>query len=72
MRTVIAAAFSLFATTVTSKVVFSLSTEPNGQGYYKSWVVDRWVCLNLKSAIDKQASWAFVTSGLANGCQLYE
>jgi hypothetical protein len=68
MRTVIAARFSLFAATVTSKVVFSLFTEPNGQGYYKSWVVDRWVCRNFESAIDKQASWAFVASGLANCC----
>jgi hypothetical protein len=72
MRIVIAATLSFLATTVSSKVLFSLSTEPNGQGYYKSWVVDRWTCVNLEPAIDDQASWAFVASGLANGCELFE
>jgi hypothetical protein len=65
----------LLATPALSSVVFSLSTEPAGQGTYKSWVVDRWTCHDLASdpeSIDNEASWAFVASGLANGCFLYE
>lgn len=64
---------ALLAASVSASVVFSLSTEPSGQGIRKSWVVDRWICHNLaEDGIDNQASWAFVDAGLANGCELYE
>jgi hypothetical protein len=69
------ASIALLATTVSSSLVFSLSTEPAGQGTYKSWVVNRWTCHDLASddpSIDNEASWAFVAAGLANGCFLYE
>jgi hypothetical protein len=60
------------STTVTANVVFSLASEPNGQGTSRSWVVDRWKCKDLAvEGFDKQASWAFVNAGLANGCELY-
>ncbi|CAG5172724.1 uncharacterized protein ALTATR162_LOCUS7516 [Alternaria atra] len=72
MKTLTAVTLLLFTSPTLSSVVFSLSSEPNGQGLYKSWVVDRWKCQNLDADIDKQASWAFVAAGLANGCTLYE
>ncbi|KAH7391121.1 hypothetical protein DE146DRAFT_758537 [Phaeosphaeria sp. MPI-PUGE-AT-0046c] len=73
MKLILAAASTLLATTASASVVFSVSTEPNGQGIRKSWVVDRWKCHNLaEDGIDNQASWAFVDAGLANGCQLYD
>lgn len=73
MKSVLATAITLLATTATASVVFSLSTEPNGQGIRKSWGVDRWKCHDLaQDGIDNEASWAFVDIGLANGCQLYE
>ncbi|KAL6705959.1 hypothetical protein ACN47E_006238 [Coniothyrium glycines] len=63
---------ALLAAAANASVVFSLSSEPNGQGIRKSWVVDRWVCKNLAvEGFDDQASWAFVDAGLANGCELY-
>lgn len=66
-------AFAVLVTSTSANVVFSLSTEPNGQGVRKSFVVDRWKCQNLDAdGIDDQASWAFVDAGLANGCELYE
>ncbi|KAF1851409.1 uncharacterized protein K460DRAFT_362157 [Cucurbitaria berberidis CBS 394.84] len=66
-------ALSLLTSAVSGSVVFSLSTELNGQGIRKSWVVDRWKCHNLaEDGIDNQASWAFVDAGLANGCDLYD
>ncbi|OAL53995.1 hypothetical protein IQ07DRAFT_584591, partial [Pyrenochaeta sp. DS3sAY3a] len=71
MKAMLALGLAL-ATATQASVVFSLSTEPNGQGVRKSWVVDRWKCHNLaEDGIDDQASWAFVDVGLANGCQLY-
>ncbi|KAF1939007.1 hypothetical protein EJ02DRAFT_457349 [Clathrospora elynae] len=67
------ACIALLAATTSANVVFDLSSEPNGQGIQKSWLVDRWTCHNLADdGFDKQASWAFVDSGLANGCELYE
>jgi hypothetical protein len=70
---VILASLTLLAATAQASVVFSLSSEPNGQGIRKSWVVDRWICKNLiDDGFDDQASWAFVDTGLANGCELYE
>ncbi|KAF2017608.1 hypothetical protein BU24DRAFT_420646, partial [Aaosphaeria arxii CBS 175.79] len=54
-------------------LVFSLSSEPRGQGIRKSWVVSRWQCHNLvDDEFDNQASWAFVDNGLANGCTLFD
>ncbi|RYN33733.1 hypothetical protein AA0113_g1863 [Alternaria arborescens] len=72
MKTITAATLLFHITPALSSVVFLLSSETNGQGLSKSWVVDRWKCQNLGADIDKQASWAFVASGLANGCFLYE
>ncbi|KAH7394566.1 hypothetical protein BKA66DRAFT_456682 [Pyrenochaeta sp. MPI-SDFR-AT-0127] len=70
---VIIASVTFLAVGVSASVVFSLSTELNGQGIRKSWVVDRWICHNLsKDDLDNKASWAFVDAGLANGCELYE
>jgi len=72
MKTITAATLLFYITPALSSVVFLLSSETNGQGLSKSCVVDRWKCQNLGADIDKQASWAFVASGLANGCFLYE
>ncbi|PSN71705.1 hypothetical protein BS50DRAFT_629843 [Corynespora cassiicola Philippines] len=73
MKTIFAAAIGLLALSADASVVFSLASEPNGQGERKSWVVDRWTCKNLADDdFDKQASWAFVDAGLANGCTLYD
>ncbi|KAH7079839.1 hypothetical protein BKA63DRAFT_229416 [Paraphoma chrysanthemicola] len=63
----------LSATCTTASVVFSLASEPNGQGVRRSWVVDRWVCKDLApEGFDNEASWAFVDAGLANGCEVYD
>ncbi|KAA8612667.1 hypothetical protein PtrSN002B_007967 [Pyrenophora tritici-repentis] len=35
-------------------------------------MVNRWQCDTLVAPMDKNTSWAFVASGLANGCVLYE
>ncbi|KAF1832598.1 hypothetical protein BDW02DRAFT_554457 [Decorospora gaudefroyi] len=75
--TILAAAIALLTTPIPAlaAVVFSLSTEPNGQGIRKSWLVDRWLCHDLASdlpSLDNNASWAFVAAGLANGCELYD
>jgi hypothetical protein len=73
MKSILAATVALLLASASASVVFSLSTEPNGQGVRKSWVVDRWKCKDLAAeGIDDQASWAFVDAGLANGCELYE
>jgi hypothetical protein len=57
---------------VSASVLFALSSSPNGQGVMKSWVVNRGACHDLAAdGFDKQASWAFVEGGLANGCFLY-
>lgn len=73
MKSIFAAALTLLVSSASASVVFTLSTETNGQGVRKSWVVDRWKCHDLsEDGIDNQASWAFVDAGLANGCQLYE
>jgi hypothetical protein len=57
---------------VSASVLFALSSEPGGHGTMKSWVVNRGVCHDLApDGFDKQASWAFVEGGLANGCFLY-
>lgn len=73
MKSILATTLALLAASASASVVVSLSTEPNGQGTYKSWVVDRWKCHDLaEDGIDDQASWAFVAAGLANGCELYE
>lgn len=64
--------FSL-ASSASAAVVFTLSSEQNGQGTRKTWGVDRWKCHDLaEDDFDNQASWAFVDIGLANGCSLYE
>lgn len=73
MKSILAATVALLATSASASVVFSLSSELNGQGVRKSWVVDRWKCKDLApEGFDDQASWAFVDNGLANGCELYE
>jgi hypothetical protein len=73
MKSVLAATFALMTASASASVLFALSTEPNGQGIQKSWVVPRWQCHDLAAdGIDNQASWAFVEDGLANGCELYE
>jgi hypothetical protein len=73
MKSVLAATLALMAVSASASVLFALSTEPNGQGIQKSWVVPRWQCHDLAAdGIDDQASWAFVEGGLANGCELYE
>jgi hypothetical protein len=73
MKSTLFTAIALLASSTTASVVFSLSSEPNGQGVRRSWVVDRWKCKDLApEGFDDQASWAFVDTGLANGCFLYE
>jgi hypothetical protein len=72
MKALTASMLLLLTNPVLSYVVFSVSSEPGGQGLYKSWVVERWKCTKFDVDIDKQASWAFVAAGLANGCELYE
>jgi hypothetical protein len=73
MKSIIAATFALLAASASADVLFMLSSEPNGQGISKSWVVPRWKCTDLSvEDLDDQASWAFVAGGLANGCELYE
>jgi hypothetical protein len=73
MKSILAATFALLAASVSADVLFELSSEPNGQGVLKSWVVPRWKCTDLSiDELDDQASWAFVAGGLANGCSLYE
>ncbi|KAG9188602.1 hypothetical protein G6011_07307 [Alternaria panax] len=72
MKAIVAATLLLNIMPALSSVVFLLSSESNGGGLSKTWVVDRWKCQNLDSDIDKQASWTFVASGLANSYLLYE
>lgn len=73
MRSTLFATLALCAASVRASLVFSLASEPNGQGTRKSFVTDRWVCKDLApEGFDNQASWAFVDVGLANGCYLYE
>jgi hypothetical protein len=73
MKSTLSSFLALLAATANASVLFALSSEPNGQGIQKSWVVDRWTCHDLSTDdFDKQASWAFVEGGLANGCSLYE
>lgn len=73
MKSIFISVIALLGLSVEASVVFSLSSEPNGQGVRKSWVVDRWKCHDLaQDGFDNQASWAFVDAGLANGCSLYE
>lgn len=73
MKSILAITLALLSVSASADVLFALSTEPNGQGIVKSWVVKRWACHDLAAdGIDKQASWAFVEGGLANGCFLYE
>ncbi|KAF2820745.1 hypothetical protein CC86DRAFT_412027 [Ophiobolus disseminans] len=73
MKPTVLAALTLLSTSTSANVVFSLASEPRGQGDRRSWLVDRWKCKPLApEGFDKQASWAFVDIGLANGCSLYE
>lgn len=73
MKATLFTSLAVLASSATASVVFSLASEPNGQGERKSWVVDRWKCKDLAAeGFDKMASWAFVDTGLANGCSLYE
>jgi hypothetical protein len=73
MKSIFAATLALLATSASANVLFALSSEPNGQGTFKSWVLNRWVCHDLAAdGFDNQASWADVEGGLANGCYLYE
>ena len=63
---------TLLLTPTTASVLFLLSTQPGGLGLSKSYMVNRWQCDTLVAPMDKNTSWAFVASGLANGCVLYE
>jgi hypothetical protein len=73
MKFILLTSLAFLAVSANASVLFALSSEPNGQGIQKSWVVDRWVCHDLTTDdFDNQASWAFVEGGLANGCELYE
>lgn len=73
MKATLLTSLSLLASYATANVVFSLASEPSGQGVRKSFLVDRWKCKDLEpEGFDNQASWAFVDIGLANGCELYE
>ncbi|KAF2681154.1 hypothetical protein K458DRAFT_392380 [Lentithecium fluviatile CBS 122367] len=72
MKAVLATTVALFAVAAHGSVVFMISTEKNGQGIQGGGVTDRWVCHDLAEPLVKNASWAFVASGLANGCFLYE
>jgi hypothetical protein len=73
MKSILATALVILATSANASVLFALSPDPNGFSTQKSWVVDRWKCHDLAAdEFDNQASWAFVEGGLANGCELYE
>jgi hypothetical protein len=73
MKSILATTLAILAASANADVLFLLSSEPNGQGIQKSWVVPRWKCTDLSvDGLDNQASWAFVAGGLANGCELYE
>lgn len=73
MKSILATSLALLAASANASVLFALSSEPNGQGIQKSWIVGRWVCHDLTTDdFDNQASWAFVEGGLAHGCELYE
>ncbi|KAK3201686.1 hypothetical protein GRF29_164g286307 [Pseudopithomyces chartarum] len=73
MKTTLASAVAFLAATAQASLVFMVSTEPNNKGITHSWVTDRWVCHELTEAgLYKNLSYAYVSSGLANGCFLYE
>ncbi|CAA9967051.1 hypothetical protein HRS9122_08249 [Pyrenophora teres f. teres] len=54
-------------TPTAASVLLLLSTQPGGLGLSKSYIVNRWQCDTLVAPMDKNTSWAFVASGLANG-----
>ncbi|KAF1974147.1 hypothetical protein BU23DRAFT_505564 [Bimuria novae-zelandiae CBS 107.79] len=73
MKTTLASAVAFLVATAHSSVVFMVATEPGNNGITYSWVTDRWVCHELtEPGLYKNLSYAYVSSGLANGCALYE
>ncbi len=72
LTTPVLLSLSILFSSASASVVFALSSDYNGQGVQKSWVVDRWVCHDLATDdFTKQAKWGFVEAGLANGCELF-